>query len=205
MIRMLRFVWVVALGISPLADAEDMLERFSTATSYMPARALTATCVAYADVYRIVGMTSNNGGSSDGVGTSVGFQSPTGVAITPDGSIAVIVGVCILTRNESHGASSLALAQTTSPSYFFGQADSGNNAIRRVDVSSVTVTTIAGGGASGTADGTGTSARFNALTGIAVTASGTFALIVRTKCDRKGDCGRSCRLDAPGSLTGSHL
>lgn len=87
------FVWAVAFGFSYLAGAEGMPARVSNATSHMPARALTATCVAYADVSRIVGMTNNNGGSSDGVGTNAGFRSPTGVAITPDGSIAVIVGV----------------------------------------------------------------------------------------------------------------
>ena len=59
------------------------------------------------------------------------------------------------------------------------QADSNNNLIRRIDLSSGTVTTLAGtAGTTGHADGFGTTATFNKPSGIAMDAAGSFALVV---------------------------
>ena len=54
-----------------------------------------------------------------------------------------------------------------------------NHLIRRIDIASGTVTTLAGlAGSSGSTDGVGTSARFNGPYHIAMDAAGTFAIAV---------------------------
>jgi sugar lactone lactonase YvrE len=81
---------------------------------------------------------STNYTPQDGVGTAAYFEDPTAVELGPDGSLYV--------------------------------ADSNNWAIRRVTPTSVTrgtVTTIAGNGTRGSADGIGASARFGFPTGLA--------------------------------------
>ena len=63
--------------------------------------------------------------------------------------------------------------------YFSSQADSENDLIRRVDVSTGTVTTLAGvHDAQNLADGVGTSAEFDTPWGIAVNGANNFALVV---------------------------
>src|SRR5581483_11721177 len=78
-------------------------------------------------------------GFADGNGTSAQFDTPYGIALTPDGNLLV--------------------------------ADSGNRRIRRITPSG-SVTTIAGTGVNGTADGTGDAATFNTLRGITVDSGG---------------------------------
>jgi DNA-binding beta-propeller fold protein YncE len=57
-------------------------------------------------------------------------------------------------------------------------ADTGNHTIRRVDVATCQVTTIAGlAGLPGSVNGTGSAARFNQPTGIVISSDGSFALI----------------------------
>ena len=64
---------------------------------------------------------------------------------------------------------------------FFPQADTDdNNLIRRIDVASATVTTVAGNlYAANYADGVGTNAQFNDPRGVALSANEDFALVVR--------------------------
>lgn len=58
-------------------------------------------------------------------------------------------------------------------------ADSGNNQIRLITISSGVVGTLAGrAGVTGTSDGVGTTATFRGLYGVSVDAAGSFALIV---------------------------
>jgi DNA-binding beta-propeller fold protein YncE len=59
------------------------------------------------------------------------------------------------------------------------QADSQNNVIRKIDLLTNTVTTLAGiGGVFGYNDGVGTSAQFTGPCGAALNSAGTFAIIV---------------------------
>ena len=60
----------------------------------------------------------------------------------------------------------------------FSQADP--NRIRRIEISSRVVTTLAGSGSAGSTNGVGTAATFYAPNQIALDSSGVFALIVCT-------------------------
>ncbi|HEY0747819.1 MAG TPA: hypothetical protein VGD63_14055 [Steroidobacteraceae bacterium] len=97
----------------------------------------------------IVSVVAGNGapGSADGVGNNATFNSPTGIAVDASGNLYV--------------------------------ADSGNNSIRMITLTFGaggapiwTVRTIAGGGAPGLADGTGSGASFHGPTGVAVDSVG---------------------------------
>jgi hypothetical protein len=64
---------------------------------------------------------------------------------------------------------------------FYPQADTDdNNVIRRIDIASATVTTVAGNlYAANYEDGVGTRAQFNDPRGVALSANEDFALVVR--------------------------
>lgn len=79
-------------------------------------------------------------GYVDGPGTQARFHTPSGLAIDRPGNLYV--------------------------------ADTGNHAIRKITPDG-TVTTLAGSGVAGTADGTGKAAQFNGPVGLAVAADGT--------------------------------
>ena len=83
---------------------------------------------------------SGVGGFADGAGTAAQFKYPAGVAVDSAGTVYV--------------------------------ADSGNNRIRKISQEGV-VTTLAGSGTSGFADGTGSAAQFYSPGGVAVDSSGT--------------------------------
>lgn len=86
-------------------------------------------------------------GSADGSGVTARFNGPRGIALSHDGSFALI-------------------------------ADFTNQTIRKLDLVSGAVTTVAGSaGQVGSADGSGAAARFSFPYGIALTADDTFALI----------------------------
>jgi DNA-binding beta-propeller fold protein YncE len=83
-------------------------------------------------------------GSFDGIGSSASFNSPKGIAIDSNGEFALI-------------------------------ADMGR--VRMIDISSRTVSTLAGSGAFGSLDGIGTDATFNTLYGVTIDSSNSFALV----------------------------
>ncbi len=89
-------------------------------------------------------------GSGDGVGSAARFNRPRGLALSADGSFALV-------------------------------ADTNNHTIRRIDLASATVSTIAGSpGVSGSSDGAGASARFNFPYDVAISSDGSFAVVADT-------------------------
>ncbi|GAB4197316.1 MAG: hypothetical protein OHK0022_15590 [Roseiflexaceae bacterium] len=86
-------------------------------------------------------------GTADGVGALAQFSFPRGVAISPDGSYALV-------------------------------ADSNSQTIRRIDLATATVTTFAGGpGQAGGEDGAPQAARFFFPRGLVISADGSYALV----------------------------
>jgi len=82
---------------------------------------------------------SGNSGSDNGFGTTASFNLPIAIAVDAAGNVYV--------------------------------ADLGNNLIRKINLNGI-VTTLAGSGATGSANGAGTAASFSAPSGIAVDAAG---------------------------------
>jgi kumamolisin len=135
-------------------------------------------------------------GSVDGSGSAARFEQPENIAIdssgnlyvpdgdgdtirkiTPGGAVSTLAG---LAKEAGQVDGTGSAARLNSPEGIAADAsgnvyvaDSGNNAIRKVSPSGA-VTTLAGSpdGSAGSADGFGTSARFNLPTGVAVDASG---------------------------------
>ena len=133
--------------------------------------------------------------SQDGIGTAAGFNNPTGLAvdasgnvyvadtsnstirkITPAGVVSTLAGLAGL-RGSANGPRGLArfnepegVAVDTSGNVYV--ADTDNHTVRRVTPDGV-VSTLAGlAGSSGSNNGTGEQARFNAPEGIASDANG---------------------------------
>jgi sugar lactone lactonase YvrE len=134
-------------------------------------------------------------GSADGAGLAARFYSPAGIAvdgagnlyvadkgnhalrkITPAGEVATLAGSAGACGNAD-GAGAAArfnyptgIAIDNIGNLYVG--DSGNHTIRKITPAGV-VTTLAGSaGSAGSADGTGTAARFNSPNGIAVDGTG---------------------------------
>jgi len=85
---------------------------------------------------------SGTRGSADGVGGAAQFNSPVGVAISPNGSALFV-------------------------------ADVSGHKIRRVEVATGAVTTVAGSGTEGSADGVGGAAQFHSPFGVAISPNGS--------------------------------
>lgn len=146
---------------------------------------------AYGTVSTLAG---SNEGNIDGNGTAALFNHPFGNArdaagnlyisdsynctirkITADGNVTTIAGSGSLGSADGTGKSAsfyspAGLAVDASGNIFV--ADMGNNLIRKITPAGV-VTTFAGSGIAGYADGTGTSASFSAPTGLAIGTDGS--------------------------------
>lgn len=133
------------------------------------------------------------GGFLDGTGTAALFSSPMGIAtdapgniyvadafnssirkITTDGKVTTIAGTGTLgfvngTAEVARFYAPSALVVDAAGNIYV--ADRGNNAIRKITSAGV-VTTLAGSGEAGYADGTGAAATFNTPIGIALDATG---------------------------------
>jgi sugar lactone lactonase YvrE len=134
-------------------------------------------------------------GSADGAGSAARFNSPSGVAtdssgnvyvadsgndtirkITPAGVVTTLAGLAGIT-GSADGAGSAArfnfpFGVATDSSGNVYVADTGNSTIRQINPAGV-VTTVAGlAGSSGSADGTGSVARFNGPSGVATDSLG---------------------------------
>jgi sugar lactone lactonase YvrE len=133
-------------------------------------------------------------GYVDGASNIAVFSSPTGVAVSRSGDVFVTdTNNCVIRKISAGqvstfagaGPTSCASADGTSTAAQFNHpsgialdasdnlyvADTVSNKIRRITPQGV-VTTVAGSGVSGSADGTGSSATFNTPTGIAIDANG---------------------------------
>ncbi|EOD40581.1 hypothetical protein EMIHUDRAFT_222699 [Emiliania huxleyi CCMP1516] len=93
---------------------------------------------------------SGEHGDADGVGDAAQFNAPYGVTISPDGGALFVPDGSVLFV-----------------------ADFGGYTIRRVEVATGVVTTVAGSGAEGSADGVGGAAQFNSPIGIDVSPDGS--------------------------------
>lgn len=143
-------------------------------------------------------------GEANGVGPAARFAYPSGVALSADGSFALVADTDNHTvrridvvsgqvttlagspgqRGNANGSGPAArfafpTALTLSADSSFALvADSDNHTVRRIDLPSGSVTTLAGGaGLRGAADGTGTVARFAFPRGVALSADSSFALV----------------------------
>jgi sugar lactone lactonase YvrE len=144
-------------------------------------------------------------GSANGVGSAARFFHPEGVALSADGAIAlvadtdnhtirkIVVATAEVTtlagRPGSPGSANGAgdSARFSSPggvalaAGFALVADTGNHMIRRIDMTTGAVTTLAGSpGRSGGADGVGAAARFSSPRGVALSGDGALALVADT-------------------------
>lgn len=169
-------------------------------------------------------------GFQDGTGSDARFHAPYGVVMTAggecvvtdvhnhavrvvasDGTVRTLAGNGHAGFEDGQGASArfnwpLGLALDVDGSVLV--ADSGNHAVRRVTMEGV-VSTVAGSGESGYADGEGAAARFNTPTDVAVDGHG--AIVVADKMNNRlrtiygrqvatlaGD-GRRARVDGNGT------
>ena len=134
-------------------------------------------------------------GTADGYGTAAKFEAPAGIATdganlyvadSGGGKIRQVViattMVTTLAGNPANGLTDgtgaearfdLPYGVTTDGINLF-VADARNNAIRKIDISTGMVTTLAGGGISGSTDGIGTVARFNWPNGITTDGSNLY-------------------------------
>lgn len=142
----------------------------------------------------LIAGTSTSSGYVNGASNIAAFSSPTGVAASSSGDVFVTdTNNCVIRKISAGQVSTFAGAGPTSCGNSDGTAtaaqfnrptgiavdasdnlfvaDTVSNKIRRITPQGV-VTTIAGSGASGAANGTGSSATFNTPTGIAVDTNG---------------------------------
>jgi len=136
---------------------------------------------------------SGSAGFANGMGTAASFNYPQGIAVDASGNVYVADYGNNMIREISPagmvttlaGKSTAGLVNGADTAATFNQptgvavdaagnvyvADSGNNMIRKISVAGG-VTTLAGSGSAGFANGSGTSASFNGCTGIALDATG---------------------------------
>jgi len=145
---------------------------------------------------------SGSSGSTDAMGTAASFNRPYDVAITPDGSTALVVdrynnkirSIVIATGAVTTlaGSGSSGSTDATGASASFNQphgvaitpdgstalvAEYAGHKIRSIVIATGAVTTLAGSGSAGSTDATGASASFNQPHGVAITPDGFTALV----------------------------
>ncbi len=190
---------VASLAVTRTSATEDMASVSAATVSNnswtytLPAQSVTTfrQVVTPASVTTFAGLAGSNG-SADGTGAAARFDGPADVAVDSAGNLYVadagndtirkITPAGVVTTLAGQAGTS---GDTDSPPRFNQPAgvavdasgnvyvaDTDNDTIRKVSPDG-TVTTLAGtAGVSGSADGSGTAARFNGPSGIAVDSSG---------------------------------
>ncbi len=102
---------------------------------------LSLTCLSAFSQHQVTTLAGSSQGYSDGTGLSAKFQAPTGLCVSPDGSAVYV-------------------------------ADYSGNRIRKIITASGQVSTVAGTGSSGFANGSTITAQFSYPTGLAISADG---------------------------------
>jgi RHS repeat-associated protein len=137
---------------------------------------------------------SGSAGASNGTGTAASFSSPIGLAVDAAGNLYVadygnhrirkISPSRVVTTFAGSGAAGMANGTGTAASFRNPMglsidasgnlyvADRLNHAVRKITPAGV-VSTLAGNGSAGSANGTGTAASFNQANGVAVNGTGT--------------------------------
>jgi len=136
---------------------------------------------------------SGSRGSANGTGTAASFDQPTGVSIDGNGNLYVadslnnvirkITSAGVVTTLAGSGSVGSADGTGSAASFHYPQgvavdgngnvyvADTGNEVIRKITAAGV-VSTLAGSGSAGSADGTGTAASFAQPLGVAADGNG---------------------------------
>lgn len=193
-------VTVSSASLPAGAHACTVLDGAGTINATTPAAALNLQLVCGPAVGTLAGSAGQTG-TQDGIGQSAQFSSPRGVAVnTLTGDVYVADGMNNNIRAISLSGMVTTLAGSTTGvagyndntagtlATFRGPeglafdpkigtagtlyvADSSNNVIRKIDIATTMVTTLAGSGSWGNANGTGTSASFYYPTELAVDTS----------------------------------
>lgn len=144
--------------------------------------------------YAVVTLAGNTAGLQDGTGPDALFRNPEGVAITPGGDIIVtdrannsirkVTPEGVVTTILGNGTSGFSNGDVSVATLAFPWkscvdkdgnifiADRDNHAIRKINISNGLVSTVAGAGSAGFADGAGTLAKFNQPLDVAVDDNG---------------------------------
>jgi DNA-binding beta-propeller fold protein YncE len=187
-----RFKNPEALSISPDGSYALVADRLNYQIRKMTTDTATVTTLAG----------GGSAGTANGIGTNATFQDPFGVCISPNGVFAIVVSYSLLIRyidlSTVHVSTLAGMVSTPSDTNGVGTnagfnspesvsispdssyaliADTGNNMIRKIVVSTAQVTTLAGGTSAGYANGFGTNALFRVPGRISISPFGTYALV----------------------------
>ena len=203
--------WTFGMKKRSLAGSALALLALAGASMQTPAQSIS-TPYAFTNLAGLPGVA----GSTDGTGSGARFNWPVGVAVdsagnvyvadsandtirkaTPGGMVTTLAG---LAGNQGSADGTGNTAQFNKPNGVAVDsagnlyiADYGNNTIREVTAAGV-VRTLAGlAGSQGSADGTGSGARFNAPAGVAVDSAGNIYV-----ADQQNDTLR--KITPPGGL-----